>query len=77
MNPKEKDSRSNNGKRWGNKFIRRRDWASYNEELVVKSEFLLSTDMFDKWDEELEMMNEDKRGRPYEFPGSLIKILAV
>jgi len=40
MCPKGKDSRSNNGKRWGNKFVDKRDLVSYNEELVIRGEFL-------------------------------------
>ena len=44
---------------------------------VVRGEFLLPIDMFDSWDEELDKMNEDKKGRPYEFPESFIKIQAV
>jgi len=38
--PKEKDSRSNNGKRWGNRFIDKRDLIRYKEELVIIGEFL-------------------------------------
>ena len=76
MNPK--DSRNNNNnKRWGNKFIDKRNWKSYNEELVMRGEFLLPIDMFDSWYEELDKMNEGKKGRPYEFPESFIKIQAV
>ena len=69
-----KDSRSSNGKRWGNKFIDKRSWKSYNEELVMRGEFLLPIDMFDNWYEELDETNEGKKGRPYGFPGSSIKI---
>jgi len=72
-----KDSRNNNNKRWGNKFIDKRNWKIYNEELVVRGEFLLPIDMFDNWYEELDKMNEGKKGRPYEFPESFIKIQAV
>jgi hypothetical protein len=46
MNPKEKDSRNNN-KRWSNKFIDKRNWKSYNEELVIRDEFLLPIDIFE------------------------------
>jgi len=38
---------------------------------------LLPIDMFDSWYEELDKMNEGKKGRPYEFPESFIKIQAV
>ena len=77
MPTKEKDSRNDNGKRWGNKFVDKRNWKSYNEELVMRGEFLLPIDMFGNWDEELDKMNEDKKDRPYEFPESFIKIQAV
>jgi len=74
MNPKEKSGRSNNGKRWGNEFVGKGNWKSYNEEHVMRGEFLLSIDMFGSWDEELDNMNESKKGRPCEFPESFIKI---
>jgi len=61
MLTKEKDSRSNNDKRWGNKFVDKRNWESYNEELVMRGEFLLPIDMFGNWDEELDKMNEGKK----------------
>ncbi len=54
MCPKEKDSRNNNSKRWGNKFIDKRNWKSYNEELVIRGEFLLPIDIFENWYEELD-----------------------
>jgi len=38
---------------------------------------LLPIDMFDSWYEELDKMNDGKKGRPYEFPESFIKIQAV
>ena len=50
---------------------------SYNEELVVRGEFLLPIEMFDYWFEELNEMNEGKKGKPYEFPQSSIKLQAV
>jgi len=43
-----KDSRSNNGKRGGTKFVDKRNWKSYNEELVMRGEFLLP---IGNWDE--------------------------
>ena len=43
-----KDSR-NNGKRWGDEFIDKRNWKSYNEELVIRGELLLPI-MFGNWD---------------------------
>ncbi|NAY82504.1 MAG: hypothetical protein GU362_06495 [Thaumarchaeota archaeon] len=38
---------------------------------------MLPIDMFENWYEELDKMNEGKKGRPYEFPESFIKIQAL
>lgn len=65
------------GERWGKKREDKRDWHLYNEELVVRGEFLLDCDWVKSWDAELEMMNKGKRGRPFEFPESLIRLQAV
>jgi hypothetical protein len=59
MNPK--DSRNNNGKRGGTKFVDKRNWKSCNKELVIRGEFSLPIDMFDNWYEELDKMNEGKK----------------
>lgn len=60
--------------RWGGKFIDKRNWPEYNEELVVRGEFLLDTEWVGSWSDELAEMNEGKRGKPYAFPESLIKL---
>ena len=65
------------GKRWGKKRIDNRDWKKTNEELVVRGEFLLELGWVKSWDKELKKMNEGKRGSPYEFPESLIRLQAV
>ena len=54
-----------------------RDWKVVNERLVVRGEFLLDLDWAENWDKELEEMNTDKKGHPYEFPESLIYFQAV
>ena len=64
-------------KRWGKKYVDNRDWAAYNEELVVRGEFLIELDWMKSWNEELEQMNEGKVGAQYEFPESLIRLQAV
>ena len=63
--------------RWNQNRSFPRDWKVTNERLVVRGEFLLDLDWVRKWPEELEDMNEGKRGHPYEFPESLIKFQAV
>ena len=63
--------------RWGKPRTDVRDWLKYNEQLVVRGEFLLDLDWVENWDKELAAMNRGKRGRPFEFPESLIKLQAV
>jgi len=63
--------------RWGKKYKDNRDWKAYSEELVVRGEFLLELDWVKSWDNELIEMNVGKRGAPYIFPESLIKLQAV
>ena len=72
-----KKKHENTGQRWGPKFAGKRNWKKYNEELVVRGEFLLDMDWVKSWDKELKEMNTGKPGRPYEFPESLIKLQAV
>src|SRR3989338_369007 len=61
----------------GRHYVDNRDWSKYNKELVVRGEFLLDLDWVRTWDKELEKMNSGKRGRPYDFPESLIELQAV
>ena len=65
------------GERWGPKYIDGRDWPKTNEELVVRGEFLLDLEWVKSWHEELKEVNKGKRGRPFEFPESLIRLQAV
>ena len=64
-------------KRWGKKFRDDRDWRQYNEELVIRGEFLLDCEWVGSWNAELEEMNMGKVGAKYEFPESLIRLQAV
>ena len=48
------------------------NWKAYNEKLVKRGELLLDFDMFNNWDEELSLINEDKVGAPYKYPFSFI-----
>lgn len=63
--------------RWGKKFVDKRDWKAYNEELVVRGEFLLDCEWVKSWDDELDAMNDGKRGKPFAFPESLIRLQGV
>lgn len=64
-------------KRWGKKFIDRRDFSAYSEQLVKQGEYLLSCDFVEGWNDELALMNAGKPGAPYLFPNSLINLQAI
>lgn len=65
------------GKRWGKKIEDNRDWKKVNESLVQRGVFYLDFEQMQNWDKELKEMNNGKRGAPYRFPKSLIKIQTV
>lgn len=64
-------------KRWGDSYFDRRDWKTYNEQLVKRGEFLLDLNFVENWEKELGIMNLRKIGAPYLFPNSLIELQAV
>lgn len=51
----------------------KRNWPEYNDKLVRRGWFYLSTDFLEHWDEELENMNRGKNGRPFKFPDTFIQ----
>ena len=60
--------------RWGPEKKHVCNWKEYNEELVVRGEFFLELEWVKSWDSELEKMNGGKRGKPFVFPESLIRL---
>ena len=64
-------------KRWGKKYVDKRDWRVYNEQLVKRGEYYLDFDWVKNWHKEVEEINEGKVGRPFIFPESLIKLQAI
>lgn len=60
-------------KRWGKKFIDKRDHKKYQEELLKRYTIFVDLDWADSWWEELEEMNKGKKGKPYEYPKSMIE----
>jgi hypothetical protein len=48
------------------------NWPSYNRSLVRRGEILFSYDFLDIWDSELDVMNKNKKGKPFIFPDSFI-----
>jgi len=63
--------------RWGKKFVDKRDWLVYSQQLVKRGEYWLDLDWVKCWDAELAVMNSGKAGRPFEFPESLIELQGV
>jgi hypothetical protein len=47
----------------------------YNNALVRRGEVVLDFDVIDNWNEELKNMNDSKKGEPYVYPYSFIKLL--
>lgn len=63
-------------KRWGKKFIDKRDWHTYNEKLVRRGEAYVSLDFINSWSKDIKRLNRKKIGAPYHYPNSLIVFLA-
>lgn len=63
--------------RWGKKFVDKRDWPVYNGHLVKRGEYWLDFEFVERWDVELERMNDGKVGKPFQFPDSLIELQAI
>ena len=51
-------------------------WHDYNDSLVERGRILFDLGFARNWRRELDGMNSDKRGRPYEFPDSYIEFLS-
>jgi len=51
----------------------KRNWPEYNEKLVRRGWFYLSTGFLEHWDKELEDMNRGKNGRPFKYPETFIQ----
>ena len=51
-------------------------WHDYDEALIERRCAILDLGSLTPWKEELDAMNAEKLGRPYEFPNSYISFLA-
>lgn len=58
-------------------FEDKRNWVEYNEKLVMRGEFYISLDFIESWNNELKILNQNKIGRPFEYPLSFIYFAAV
>lgn len=64
-------------KRWGEKPQDNRNWPEYNRQLVRRGKYWLDLDWVKTWEAELDEMNLNKLGHPYEYPTSLIVMQGV
>lgn len=60
-------------KRWGKKFIDKRNHKQVQAELVRRYEIYLDLEWAGGWDDELEEMNRGKIGAKFQFPNSMIE----
>jgi hypothetical protein len=51
------------------------NWSFYNKSLVRRGEVILDFDVIDSWYNELNSMNNGKRGAQYHYPDSFIQLL--
>ncbi len=51
-------------------------WHDYDEALIERGCAILDLGSLTSWREELDAMNREKLGRPFEFPNSYISFLA-
>ena len=64
-------------KRWGKNVTYIRNWRNVNETYVKRAIFYLDFEWVKSWNMELLEMNLGKRGAPFQFPNSLIKLQAI
>ncbi len=57
--------------RWKSKYVDKRNWKSYHEELILQGEFFFDLEFLENWDKELKYMNQRKKGAPFQYPNSL------
>jgi len=63
-------------KRWGKKYVDKRDWHTYNEKLVRRGEAYVSLNFIDTWSKDVKKLNKRKVGAPFRYPDSLMVFLA-
>lgn len=62
--------------RWKSKYVDKRNWKEYHEELILQGEFFFDLSFLKNWDKELGNMNKAKKGAPYQYPNSLFEWLS-
>lgn len=64
-------------KRWGKKYVDKRNWKEYNEHLIKRGEYYINPSFLETWIKEINDLNHYKVGQPYMYPNSMIKFLAI
>lgn len=64
-------------KRWGKKYVDKRNWREYNKKLVKRGEFYINPCFLETWLDELKELNANKVGQPFLYPTSMIQFLAI
>jgi len=64
-------------KRWGKKYVDKRNWKVYNRQLVLRGVFYIKPEFLETWLDEIKGVNTGKVGQPYLYPNSMIEFLAV
>lgn len=59
------------------KYEDKRNWKTYNTQLIKRGEFYINPVFLETWLEETKEMNLNKVGQPYLYPPSLIRFLAI
>ena len=59
------------------KYIDKRNWKEYNNKLIKRGEFYLNPRFLNTWLQETKEMNQDKEGKPYLYPNSMIEFLGI
>lgn len=63
--------------RWGKKYEDKRDWKTYNEQLIKREEYYVNPRFLEGWLDELKEMNFRKVGQPYTYPNSMVEFLGI
>jgi len=60
-------------KRWGKKFVDKRDWREVDKKYINRGEYLINPKFLGTWNDEIDELNKRKVGEPYFYPNSLIE----
>jgi len=64
-------------KRWGKKYMDKRNWKKYNSQLIKRGEYYINPRFLESWINEIKEANLSKVGQPFMYPNSMIEFLAI